>query len=298
LEESSNTLQHQPLVSFGLPVRDGAATIAQAIESIQAQTLEDWELIVSDNLSTDGTSEICASYAANDRRVRHVATGRDLTQNANFIEAFRLARGTFFRWYGDDDWLEPTYAERVVAALGQFPEAVLCTTMQRYYRDGVPLPINDPVRRLGGVQGTDASSRLRALLRLFEHGGFLGIDPLYSLVRREVAMKTGLTGDHRYSDFSFACELALLGPFTHVPEVLAHRRLAGFPRTAATQVASLDAGWRGYIQREISIIVVARAARTLNVRSRLRVGAALVGFAAREHAHGLRRRLRALARKL
>jgi len=285
-------------VSFGLPVRNGAATIAQTIESILAQTLEDWELVISDNLSTDGTSEICASFAARDQRVRHVPTGRDLTQNENFIEAFRLARGTFFRWYGDDDWMEPTYAERVVAAMDDCPKAVLCTTVQQCYRDGAPLPINDAVSRLGGVEGADPGSRVRQLLHLLERGGFLGIDPLYSLVRREVAAGTGLTGGHRYSDFSFACELALLGPFTHVPELLAHRRLAGSARTNATVVAAADAGWRRYIQREISLVVVARAARTLDPRSRLRLGVALVGFAAREHAHGLRRRVRALASRL
>jgi glycosyltransferase involved in cell wall biosynthesis len=291
-------LHSDPLVSFGLPVRNGAATIAQTIESILAQTVEDWELVISDNLSTDGTSEICASFAARDRRVRHVPTGRDLTQNENFIESFRLARGTFFRWYGDDDWMEPTYAERVVAAMEASPRAVLCTTVQQCYRDGVPLRINDAVSRIGGVEGADPCSRVRKLLHLFERGGFLGIDPLYSLVRREVAAETRLTGGHRYSDFSFACEMALKGPFTHVPELLAHRRLAGAPRTNATVIATADVGWRRYIQREISLIVVARAARTLDRRSRLRLGAALVGFAAREHAHGLRRRLRALARRL
>lgn len=298
LEGSPITHHAPPLVSFGLPVRNGAATITEAIESVLAQTLGDWELVISDNLSTDGTSEICASFAARDTRIRHVPTGRDLTQNDNFIEAFRLARGTFFRWYGDDDWLAPTYAERIVDALDAFPSAVLCTAVQQYYRDGMPLPINDAVARLGGVHGTDPSSRVRALLRVIQQGGFLGIDPLYSTVRREVASETGLTGDHRYSDFSFACELALRGPFTHVPEVLAHRHLAGAARTGATNVATSDAGWRRFVQREISILVVARAARTLDFRSRLRLGAALVGFAAREHAYALRRRLRALARKL
>ena len=51
-----------PVVSFGLPVRNGAPTIAQAIESVMAQTFEDWELVISDNRSTDGTSEICTSF--------------------------------------------------------------------------------------------------------------------------------------------------------------------------------------------------------------------------------------------
>ena len=111
------TSNARPLVSFGLPVRNGAPTIAQAIESVLAQTFEDWELVISDNLSTDGTSEICASFAARDERIRHVPSGRDLSIHENFRAAFHHSRGTYFRWHGDDDWLEPQYAERTVAAL-------------------------------------------------------------------------------------------------------------------------------------------------------------------------------------
>ena len=150
---ASNAL---PLVSFGLPVRNGAPTIGQAIESVLAQTFEDWELVISDNLSTDGTSEICASFAARDERIRHIPSGRDLSIHENFRAAFRHSRGTYFRWYGDDDWLEPLYAERAVAALAGSAEAVLCTTVQQYYRDGHPLPVNDPIPVLGGVDSPDA----------------------------------------------------------------------------------------------------------------------------------------------
>jgi len=77
-----------PRVSFGLPVRNGRSTVGKAIESVLAQTFEDWELVISDNQSTDGTSEICAGFAARDRRVRHVPTGRVLSIHENFRAAF------------------------------------------------------------------------------------------------------------------------------------------------------------------------------------------------------------------
>ena len=250
-----------------------------------AQTFEDWELVISDNLSTDGTSEICASFAARDERIRHVPSGRDLSIHENFRAAFHHSRGTYFRWHGDDDWLEPPYAERAVAALEESPEAVLCTTVQQYYRDGHPLPVNDPVPILGGVDSPDAGARVRALLHLFQNGGHLGIDPVYSLVRRDVAAQTGLQGSIRDGDFVYSCEMALLGPFVHVPEVLAHRRLLPVSRIGIS---------RNFLQREQSIVCVARASKSLTTRSRARVCAALVGFAAREHAHGVRRRARAV----
>jgi glycosyltransferase involved in cell wall biosynthesis len=277
-----------PVVSFGLPVRNGARTIAQAIDSVLAQTFEDWELVISDNLSADGTSEICASYAARDERIRHVPTGRDLPIHENFRAAFHSSQGTYFRWYGDDDWLEPVYTERAVSALEASEGSVLCTTVQQYYRGGQPVALNDPVTVLGGVDSPDAGTRVVALLRLFEKGG-LGIDPVYSLARRDAAAKTGLQGSIRDGDFVYSCEMALLGPFVHVPEVLAHRR---FEPVSAIGIS------RNFLQREQAILCVAKASEGLATRSRLRVCAALMGFAAREHAHGVRRRARALRSRL
>ena len=279
---TSNAL---PLVSFGLPVRNGAPTIAQAIESVLAQTFEDWELVISDNLSTDGTSEICASFAARDERIRHVPTGRDLSIHDNFRAAFRHSRGTYFRWHGDDDWLEPEYAERAVAALEASAGSVLCTTVQQHYRDGHPLPVNDPIPDPRRSRLAGRGSRVRALLHLFQNGGHLGIDPVYSLVRRDVAAQTGLQGSIRDGDFVYSCEMALLGPFVHVPEVLAHRRLLPVNRLGIS---------RNFLQREQSILCVARASKSLTTRSRVQVCAALLAFATKEHAHGLRRRARAI----
>jgi glycosyltransferase involved in cell wall biosynthesis len=296
---SRPTSNSRPVLSFGLPVRNGAPTIAQAIESVLAQTFDDWELVISDNLSTDGTSDICSEFAARDSRVRHVRAGRDLPLLENFRESFRLARGTYFRWQGDDDWLEPEYAERAVAALAASPSSVLCTTVQRYYRDERPLPINDPIPVLGGVDSTDPADRVRALLRLFQDGGHLGIDPVYSLVRRDVAAKTRLQGSIRDGDFVYSCEVALLGPYVHLPEVLANRRLVGAARgTPASKTLVGKPAWHRFVQREVSILQVAGASRGLPVASRVRIGAALGRFAIREHAHGVRRRARRLASRL
>ncbi len=144
--------------------------------------------------------------------------------------------------------------------------------------------MNDPVPVLGGVDSPNPDTRVRALLHLFQNGG-LGIDPVYSLVRRDVAAQTGLQGSIRDGDFVYSCEMALLGPFVHVPEVLAHRRFVPVSQIGIS---------RNILQREQSILGVARASKGLPTRSRIRVCAALVAFAAREHAHGVRRRARAV----
>jgi glycosyltransferase involved in cell wall biosynthesis len=252
---------NRPLVSFGLPVRNGASTIGQAIESVLTQTFEDWELVISDNLSTDGTSEICARYAAADSRIRHVPTGRDISQNGNFIEVFRLARGELFRWHGDDDWLEPQYAERTVAALEAAPGAVMCTTLQRYYEGDKTYPLNDRLNEIPGVTAADPVERLAQFLRVYRASGWFGIDPIYSLVRRDALEQTEVMPALRFGDFVTSCEISLQGTFTHVPEVLAHRRLAApKPNMHPLEEYTNRRTWTQYLQREISLLEVWRSA--------------------------------------
>src|SRR3954470_15735733 len=87
-----------PLVSIGLPVYNGARYIAEALESLLAQTYTAFELIISDNGSTDATRSICEEFAARDGRVRYVRheTNRGLAWNWNHV--FELSRRPYFKW--------------------------------------------------------------------------------------------------------------------------------------------------------------------------------------------------------
>lgn len=284
-------------MSFALPVRNGESTIASAIESVLAQTIVDWELVISDNLSTDGTPEICMSFAARDERIRYVPTGHDLSQNENFCEVMRLTRGRFVRWYGDDDWLEPTYAEEASTALSAEPDAVLCTTLQRCYNGDTPYPLNDRLSDFAPVSGARADTRLVEFLWIYEHSGWLGIDPVYSLARRDAVMRTQLMSPYRFGDFIYSCEMALQGPFVHVPAVLGHRRIATPGRgTDELERFTGRSGWTRYVQREVSLVKVWQAAGRARARRRSLV-VPLLGVAVREHAHGARRRARRLLRR-
>src|SRR3954469_11982595 len=80
-----------PRVSIGMPVRNGAKYIREAIDSILAQTFTDLELIVCDNASTDSTEQIVRNYAARDPRVRYHKNERDVGPAGNHNIAFSLA---------------------------------------------------------------------------------------------------------------------------------------------------------------------------------------------------------------
>ena len=75
----------QPRVSIGMPVYNGARFIGEAVRSIQAQTFQDFEVVISDNASTDETQEICTRLAAQDSRIRYYRQARNLGAGVAFV---------------------------------------------------------------------------------------------------------------------------------------------------------------------------------------------------------------------
>jgi glycosyltransferase involved in cell wall biosynthesis len=151
-----------PLVSVAVPVYNGERYLAEALESILAQTVADLEIIVTDNASNDGTAAICQRYASKDARVRYVRNPSNIGANPNFNLGPVYARGKYFKWTAHDDVLEPSFLEKCIAALESNTDAVLCHTHIRYI-DSESRPIgiyegnvrkttsSKPHERFGGV---------------------------------------------------------------------------------------------------------------------------------------------------
>lgn len=87
-----------PACSIGLPVYNGENYLEQAIQSVLAQTFQDFELIISDNASTDGTEAICRRFAEQDPRILYVRQPRNIGAAKNYNYTFHLARGEYFNW--------------------------------------------------------------------------------------------------------------------------------------------------------------------------------------------------------
>ena len=150
----------RPTVSIGLPVHNGATFLAEAIESILAQTFPGFELVISDNASTDRTPEICRSYAAADGRIRYYRQETNIGAAQNYNVVFQRSSGKYFKWAAHDDLIRPTFLARCVAALEADPEAVLCHSVveivgRRHARDLRPRRLRHrptaPVRSAGGA---------------------------------------------------------------------------------------------------------------------------------------------------
>ncbi len=95
--------ESDPLVSIGLPVYNGENYLEEAIRSILAQTYTHFELIISDNGSTDRTQEICEFYAERDLRIRYYRNKENLGAAWNYNQTFHLAKGKYFKWAAHDD---------------------------------------------------------------------------------------------------------------------------------------------------------------------------------------------------
>ncbi|MEQ8966557.1 MAG: glycosyltransferase family 2 protein [Azospirillaceae bacterium] len=205
-----------PRVAIGLPVRNGERYLAAAIDSLLAQRFGDFELLISDNASTDGTWEICRHYAARDARVRVVRQDGDRGAAVNFNHVFERTAAPLFKWAAHDDVVAPDYLSRAVALLDRRPDAAIAHSAA-----GVIDAEGRPVAPRGATGRLDGASPAARLKRLLHVGYFTEI---FGLIRREVLQATGLHRVYVSSDRILMAELLLRGDVAYDDEVLFLRR--------------------------------------------------------------------------
>ncbi|HEU5197111.1 MAG TPA: glycosyltransferase family 2 protein [Methylomirabilota bacterium] len=115
-----------PRVSVGMPTFNKETTVVRAVESVTGQTLADFELIVSDNASTDATEVLCRRLAAADARIRYTRQPAPITPFENYRFVLDAARAPYFMWLPADDYALPRLLERSVAVLDARPDVVCC----------------------------------------------------------------------------------------------------------------------------------------------------------------------------
>ncbi len=202
-----------PRVSLGLLVHNGESYIAGAIESLLAQTFSDFELIISDNASTDGTGGICERYAALDRRIMYSRCEKNIGAAGNFNRVFSLSRGEYFKWVAHDDLYHERFLEECVKFLDDSPNVVLCSTDLAIIDEGgnvVRTRVDKPQ-----AGGENVPGRFKALV-------FNG--PCYEMVsglmRADAVRRVPPVGRYAHSDGIFLARLGLLGPFHEIQECL------------------------------------------------------------------------------
>ena len=189
-------------VSIGLPTLNGAEFIAESLRCLQEQTFEDFEVAISDNGSTDGTSEICAEFARRDKRFHHFRLEQTIPWLQNFTRVRDLLQGPYFMWRADDDLAAPNHIESLVSHLDSEPNADLAVAKIRRI-------IEEPVRteRLFDLPQLPDGPHLARVKELT-----LNCHPswFYGLWRRETVVRDWDLVVQRYETLWASDHLALL----------------------------------------------------------------------------------------
>lgn len=207
----------KPRATIGLPVYNGASFLEDALKSLLVQTYPDFELIISDNASTDRTEALCRDYAATDRRIRYYRNEANLGAAWNYNRLFQLSRGEYFKWAAADDLCSSELLRRTVDVLDHNPDVVLCYSKSkiideqgnvvRDYPDGPNLLSDRACERF--VQLHSSSAKWHTIP---------------GVIRSTALAKTRLIGNYVGSDTCLAMELCLHGKFVQIPEYLFFRR--------------------------------------------------------------------------
>ena len=208
--------EKKPLVSIGLPVYNGEKYLKQAIRSILVQTFTDFELIISDNASTDRTAEICQQYAALDARVRYYRNVKNIGGGENHILTYKLSRGKYFRWAADDDICHPRLIEQCASILELNPSIVLCyTAVVEIDEMGDVQKVTTPNRGLSLCP----PQRFRQVSNRKHR-----CEESYGLMRSAALDKTSVKLQYTGADRALLAELSLYGRFYQIQEPLFCKR--------------------------------------------------------------------------
>jgi glycosyltransferase domain-containing protein len=211
-------------VSIGIPVYNGERYLADCLDSLLGQTFADFEILVSDNCSTDATREICLDYARRDARVRYSRTERNIGHFGNHTRVAEQARAQYFRWMAYDDLCAPSHLERCVAALDGSPAAALAYTRTVFFeeREGAVVEIH-PSRYKDDHVALPMASPVRRLQRLVQNLNYC--NALYGVIRTDVLRTTSLIKAIYGADRVLLAELASKGTFIEIDEPLFLRRV-------------------------------------------------------------------------
>jgi glycosyltransferase involved in cell wall biosynthesis len=177
-------------VSVCIPVYNSVDTVGRCIESVLAQSYPDFECIVVDDNSTDGTAEVAAEFT--DQRVRLVRNEANLGMVGNHNKCIRIARGELIQFVGGDDWLLPQCLERSVPAfespkvgMAFAPRRVETADMSWKTHYGI---LDGPLQPLAPVN--EGHDLVRKYLAAGGNGNPIG-EPTTVMLRRETLIAAG-----------------------------------------------------------------------------------------------------------
>lgn len=208
-----------PTVGIGMPVYNGEKYIEDALRSIVEQDFDDFELVISDNASTDGTGDVLSTWAARDRRISVHENEVNLGGADNFNRVLHLSRGKYFRWATHDDLLAKEMLRVCVEALDAEDESCVLVYPQTVVIDDEGNEVEVLEDQLI-LDSDDPIDRLREFIRSYRLANVI-----YGLMRTDAIKDVGGLPKYIASDLVMIAGLALRGRFVEIPQPLFQRRL-------------------------------------------------------------------------
>jgi len=218
-----------------MPVYNEERFIEQAIVSILNQDYKNFELIISDNASTDKTKEICLNYSKKDSRIRFYSQDKTTDSTTNFNYVASIAKGDFFMWASGHDTRDPTFISRCLALFEKSNSIVLC------YTDAVWIDSNG--KNIGMEKSdidTVGMNKIKRIKKVLWNLGYAY--PIYGLFRKETLNATLPYQKILGPDIVLLNELSAIGEFARIPESLFYiRKLSDY------------GDWYTYFQKSMNI---------------------------------------------
>ncbi len=237
-----------PQVTVGVPVYNGADTLAVALENIAAQSFREIEIVISDNASTDRSAEICRDFAARDPRVRYIRQSSTMVAPYNFAFLLKEARAPYFMWAAHDDMRDLNFIDRLKSALNADSGATLA------FGD-VDLIFDDQVQRLD----LGFANKGRTSVRRLADNAFKELFNIYGLWRTDALRRVEWRHNEWWWDTPMMMAAAMTGDFIYVPGVwLRYRRHQRPAYLALERAGAGGAGhkiaWLGHRIGEILVV--------------------------------------------
>lgn len=172
-------MTNTPEISIGMPVHNGGGYLRLVLDSLLTQTFSDYELLISDNASTDDTQAICLEYAARDSRIRYTRQATNIGAGNNFRFVLRQAKSRYFMWAAADDLRSEDFLECNHRFLATHPDYVASTSPTRFTG-------NDPDGAAMGDRALEQATPHERVAAFFGEWHANGL--FYSLIQREAIL--------------------------------------------------------------------------------------------------------------
>jgi len=217
-------------ISIGLPVYNGENHIRKSLDSILAQTFKDFELIISDNASTDSTPAICKEYATKDKRIRYIKKEKNIGMKENFAFVLQEAKHDYFVWIAADDIMLPEFLEKNFNVLESNPNFVGSVSKIKAFNNGNlnSDPIDSHFKKIFKklysfkkfeIQSTSGTYEERVMLCLRKHM----CSTIYSIFRTNELRKGFVYEKFNASDWALCLNVLKYGDIHVIDQVLMHK---------------------------------------------------------------------------